>query len=154
MVSSEAKTCPHCGAKLKKSIWRMPLIIILSIVGGLFLLQPFITKTQKEVRRTVEETHRILDEADTMLKGRWVPAAVEAEKYAKKSFKGTPIVYKKIGGVKKDLPSKDDYTVAVVVDSPDGNDRVLILEIKLFEDNYTIGWDTRSATTLTHWIEK
>lgn len=68
MVSSRAKTCPRCGAKLKKSIWRIPLIIILSIVGGLFLLQPFITKTREEVSRTLEETKGILESTATNVK--------------------------------------------------------------------------------------
>lgn len=73
----------------------------------------------------------------------------DAEKFAKESFEGTEIVYKKIGGVRKESLSEDDYTVVVVVDIPDHNDRILILEIKGFEDNYTIGWDTRSAAVLT-----
>jgi hypothetical protein len=79
----------------------------------------------------------------------WITA--EAEKYAKESLEeleGTGVVYKRIGGIKKESASKDDYTVAVVVDIPDYKDRVLILEVKRFEDQYMFGWDTRSATLL------
>jgi hypothetical protein len=72
---------------------------------------------------------------------------VSAEKYAKESFKGTSIVYKKIGGVRKES-FENNYTVVVEVDIPDANDRVLILEIQRFKDQYTFGWDTRSVAFL------
>ncbi|GAF75586.1 unnamed protein product, partial [marine sediment metagenome] len=78
MVSSEAKTCPHCGVKLKKSIWRIPLIIIFSVVGGLFLLQPFITKTREEISRTLEETRGILGSTATNVKKKNIEDTVKS----------------------------------------------------------------------------
>lgn len=134
MVSSKAKTCPHCGAKLRKSAWRIMwaiISIILCIVMLGLLNLPHHQQGLKPSKADIEA---------------WIKA--ESEKYAKESFAGTTIVYKKIVGIKKESASKDDYTVAVVVDIPDYNDRVLILEIKRFEDQYTLGWDTRSATLL------
>lgn len=135
MVSSEAKTCPHCGAKMRKAAWwkLWTVISIILCIVMLVLLHQIPAEQQglKPSKADVEA---------------WITA--EAEKYAKKSFEGTPIVFKKIGGVKKDTSSKDDYTASVVVDIPDYNDRVLILEIKKFGDAYALGWDTRSVTVL------
>jgi len=131
MVSSEAKTCPHCGAKLRISDWHqltawhvLGFVVLLSLLVylGSSLVSDYNTPSISEI-------------------------ATKSEEYAKELFEGTDIVYKKIAGVKK---SKGDYIVAVVVDIPDYNDRVLILEIeRIFKDQYTVGWDARSATFLS-----
>lgn len=65
MVSSEAKTCPYCGAKLRKSAWKT-LKIIISIILSIFMLgmffqilhssQPYLTSTVSEKKKSIEDT--------------------------------------------------------------------------------------------------
>ena len=137
-VEQSAKTCPHCGARLRKSAWRKlwaVISVILCIV--IFDLLNWIPPDQQGLKPSKADVET------------WIKA--ESENYAKKSFKElelTGVVYKEIGGIKKDLDSKDNYTVVVVIDIPDHNDKALIIEVKRFEDKYTIGWDARSATGL------
>ncbi len=70
MVSSEAKTCPHCGAKLRKSIWRVLLIIILFIMGGLFFVsyQRGSSFVANEKKRLADEARKLANEVANEVK--------------------------------------------------------------------------------------
>lgn len=65
MVSSEAKTCPHCGVKLRKSAWWLMWIIIsiilIIVMIGLFYQIPhssqsFSSPTVSEKKKSIEDT--------------------------------------------------------------------------------------------------
>ena len=136
-ISSEAKTCPHCGAKKRRSAEEQSghnLCLFVIVFGGLALIYQLCllqSRVEKEVK-------------------------LEAASFARKSFEETSIVYKKIGGVRKESFLKFNYKVTVVADIPDHNDIVLTLEIEGFEGclfpwsegYYEIRWDTRSAAIL------
>jgi hypothetical protein len=139
-ISSKAEKCPHCGKPHSQSG---------TIIGGIVWLAVVVL-----IIYSLEKGENPI----SVLKGLWSnvlkPSKVEewikteAEKYAKKSFEGTPIVYKKIGGVRKESLFGDDYTAMVIADIPDYNDRVFILEIKGFKDNCAIRWDAQSFSAI------
>ena len=180
-ISSEAEKCPHCGAKLRRSAWRLmrwPVSVLGAVMGGALTAGIWYACELPEQYIWAGALigivaggiisfvmHRVVTVVIGFIAvglilfcllnyfvpfGNHVNEQIKtlAEKHARKSLKGTPIVYKEIYGVKKDSPS-DDYTVAVLVGIPDHNDIILTLKVENFEDKYVIGWDTKSATILT-----
>ena len=138
-IQDEAKKCRYCGSIIEKSsdgvgrrhrsAGEQVILLFVVVLGGLLLISissQLLSRVEKEVK-------------------------IEAANFAKDSFKGTSIVYKKIGGVRKESFLKFNYTVEVIADTRDHNDIVLTLEIEGFEpwsDYCKIGWDARSTISL------
>ncbi|MFA5423287.1 MAG: hypothetical protein WC374_05465 [Phycisphaerae bacterium] len=130
MVSVDVNKCPHCGTILKKStgqkLWGIISMMLIVVFLVIFYSTP---RYPRHLKPSWEE---------------WIRS--EAESYAKETLKDTPVTYKSIAGIKRN--SKDNYAIAVVVDMPDYNDMMLVLEAQKFGETTAIRWDTRSATAI------
>ena len=128
ILEEYTKTCPHCGEKLaswaSRRLWAIASTVLCIVVLALWFQIPHSLR----LKPTVEEQ-----------------IAAAGEQYAKEVFEGIQIVYKKIIVKKR---SRDHYAAAVVVDIPDCNERVLMLEIDRFGDDVTIRWEARSMAAL------